>query len=78
MRADGAVQTTPNLAALASQGWQPDELRTILLALIATGDPAQQQEVARRVVGLLRERGFHAVYESWDGKIDQALAWRLA
>jgi hypothetical protein len=67
-----------HLAALTGQGWQPDELRTVLLTLVATGDPAQQQQVARRVVGLLRERGFHAVYEGWEGKIDQALAWRFA
>ncbi len=66
-----------HLATLAGQGWRPDELRTILLTLIATGDPAQQQEVARRVARLLRERGFHAVYEGWDGKIDQALTWRF-
>jgi hypothetical protein len=67
-----------HLAALVGQGWQPDELRATLLALVATGDLAQQQQVARRVVELLRERGYHAVYEGWHDKIDQALAWRFA
>jgi hypothetical protein len=66
------------LAELAGQGWQPEELRAILLTLVGTGDPTEQQQVARRVVRLLRERGYHAVYEGWDGKIDQALEWHFA
>ena len=47
----------------------------MLLDLLTTGDPRRQQEVARRVRSLLAARGFDHVYESWDGKIDRALAW---
>ncbi|MBC8075678.1 MAG: hypothetical protein H7Y32_06335 [Chloroflexales bacterium] len=64
-----------HLAELAPQGWQPNEVADRLLDLIGTGDPYRQQAFAQRVIALLRERGFHHVYESWNGQIDQALAW---
>ncbi len=64
-----------HLDKLSGQGWQPDELPGILLDLISTGNPRRQQELARRVAQLLRERGYEHVYQSWDGQIDTALAW---
>lgn len=67
-----------NLNALAGQGWQPGELRAILLDLISTGDPRRQQELAReRIVPLMRERGYHEVYDGWEGQIDEILAWEF-
>ena len=60
---------------LSEQGWQPDELRAILLDLISTGDPRRQQDLARRVERLMRERGYGHVYDSWDGQIDTAMGW---
>lgn len=66
-----------HLHHLAGQGWAPGELEAALLDLTATGDPARQQALARRVVALLRDRGHHTVYESWDGKIDRALGWQF-
>lgn len=67
-----------HIEELAGQGWRPDELRAILLDLISTGDPRRQQEVARRVVTLMRERSFGHVYDSWNGRIDMALSWSFA
>jgi hypothetical protein len=64
-----------HLDKLAHQGWQPDELKGILLDLISTGHPKRQQAVARRIVTLLRERGFDHIYDEWDGQIDVALSW---
>jgi predicted nucleotidyltransferase len=64
-----------HLHELTGQGWQPDELRVILLDMITTGAPRRQQQVARRVVALLRERGFGHVYDGWEGQIDMALTW---
>ncbi len=66
-----------HLEQLEGQGWHPDELRRSLLDLLTTGDPRRQQEIARRVVALLAARGYGHVYDSWDGKIDAALAWRF-
>jgi hypothetical protein len=66
-----------HLHKLEPQGWRSDELRDILLDLISSGDPRQQQVVARRVVALLRERGFGHVYDTWEGEIDEVLAWRF-
>ena len=63
------------LDRLSGQGWQPDELRAILLDLISTGDPRRQQDLARRVERLMRERGYGHVYDSWDGQIDTVLGW---
>jgi hypothetical protein len=60
---------------LDGQGWQPGELRTILLDLVSHGDPYRQQAIARRVVALLRERGFGHVYNDWNGEIDDVLSW---
>ena len=64
-----------HLAKLLPQGWRGNEIAEHLLDLVGTGDPHRQQQFARRVVALLRERGFHHVYESWNGQIDRALAW---
>lgn len=67
-----------NLDSLAGQGWQPGELRTILLDLLSTGDPTRQQHLARRVAALLRARGYGHVYDAWEGEIDDVLAWSFA
>jgi len=64
-----------HLQELAGQGWDADELRSLLLSLAATADPGLQQQVARRVVALLRDRGFDHVVREWHGQIEQALAW---
>jgi hypothetical protein len=64
-----------HLDKLKGQGWRSDELSAILLDLISTGNPGQQQVVARQVAALLRERGFGHVYDAWEGQIDQVLAW---
>jgi hypothetical protein len=64
-----------HLDKLEPQGWRPDELRTILLDLISTGDPGRQQIVGRRVTALLRERGFGHMEDEWNGRIEQALSW---
>jgi predicted nucleotidyltransferase len=66
---------TFHLSELESQGWQPGELHTILLDLISSGNPNRQQDVARRVIRMLQERGYSHVYDEWHGKIDQALSW---
>jgi hypothetical protein len=63
------------LALLDGQGWQPGELHTILLDLIAHGEPRRQQAIARRVIALLRARGFGQVYDDWNGEIDDVLSW---
>ena len=64
-----------HLDKLDGQGWQPGEVRAMLLDLISTGDPRRQQVVAQRVATLLRDRGFGHVYDGWEGQIDQALTW---
>lgn len=64
-----------HLPKLAPQGWAADEVANHLLDLVGTGASHRQQVFARRVVALLRKRGFHRVYESWNGQIDRALAW---
>jgi hypothetical protein len=64
-----------HLDQIEHQGWQPGELRTALLDLITTGNPIRQQSLARRVIPLLRERGYGQHFDAWEGKIDQALAW---
>ena len=69
---------TLHLDELSGQGWQPGEMRAILLDLITTGDPHRQQAVARRVIALLGERGFGHVRDEWHGQIDTALAWSFA
>jgi predicted nucleotidyltransferase len=66
-----------HLHHLEAQGWRPGEVEAILLDLCATGDPARQQQVARRIAAMLRERGFQHVYESWNGQIDRALGWKF-
>lgn len=66
-----------HLERLAGQGWQPGEVRAILFDLLATGDPRRQQAVARRVEALLRARGYGAVYDDWEGEIDEVLAWEF-
>jgi hypothetical protein len=63
------------LQQLDRQGWAPGELRGILLDLISDGDPYRQQAIARRVIALLRERGFGYVYDDWNGEIDDVLSW---
>jgi esterase/lipase superfamily enzyme len=67
-----------HLDKLDGQGWQPGEVRDILLDLISTGDPRRQQVVAQRVAALLRDRGFGHVYDGWEGQIDQALTWNFS
>lgn len=69
---------TLRLDTLAGQGWQPDNVRRLLLDLITTGDPRRQQDVARQVITLLHDRGFDAVYAGWEGQIDRVLAWTFA
>lgn len=66
-----------HMEVLAGQGWGPGELRALLLDLLTHGNPVQQQEIARRVEALLRERGFGHVYDDWNGEIDEVLAWRF-
>ena len=68
---------TFHLDRLDHQGWQPGELQAILLDLISTGNPKRQQALARRVITLLRERGFDQFYDEWVEKFDQALAWEF-
>jgi hypothetical protein len=71
-----ASQVYLHLDKLTGQGWQDGELRTCLLDLLTTGDPRRQQDIARRVIGLMAERGYGHVWDSWPGeKIDAALAW---
>ena len=60
---------------LEPQGWQPGELQAILLDLIRTGNPKRQQALARRVIALLRERGFDQFFDEWIEKFDRALSW---
>lgn len=64
-----------HLDLLAGQGWQQDELRTMLLDLLTSGAPQRQQAIARRVAALMQERGYSDVYDEWDGQIDQILGW---
>ncbi|MBX3015200.1 MAG: hypothetical protein KF832_27020 [Caldilineaceae bacterium] len=64
-----------HLDSLAGQGWQPGELQQLLLELLSTGAPRQQQLLARRVAALMAARGFDQVYVEWDGQIDEILAW---
>lgn len=68
---------TFHLDKLELQGWQPGELRTILLDLITSGNPKRQQALARRVIPLLQERGYSYLYDEWHGKIDHALSWEF-
>jgi hypothetical protein len=68
---------TFHLDELEPQGWQPGELQAILLDLICTGNPKRQQALARRVISLLRERGFDQFFDEWVEKFDQALAWEF-
>jgi len=64
-----------HLHELDGQGWAKDELRTLLLSLAATGDPAVQQHIAQRVTALLGDRGFDHILQEWHGQIEQALSW---
>jgi predicted nucleotidyltransferase len=65
-----------HLGKLDGQGWQAGELRSILVDLLATGDPRFQQQIAQRVKALMAERGHGHVYEAWPTeKLDTALAW---
>ncbi|HMP42958.1 MAG TPA: DUF4037 domain-containing protein [Roseiflexaceae bacterium] len=66
-----------HLHHLAGQGWQPDELAAIVIDLTTTGHPRRQQQLARRVVALLRDRGQHRVDEDWNGEIDTVLDWEF-
>jgi predicted nucleotidyltransferase len=62
------------LDALRGQGWQPGELRAILLDLLITANPHRQQAYARRVIALLAERSYDRPDDAWNTKVDQALA----
>jgi hypothetical protein len=65
-----------HLEKLTGQGWDDGELRSRLLALLTPAGPRRQQELARRVIGLVVERGYGQVYESMPGeRLDIALAW---
>lgn len=64
-----------HLDRLNGQGWQTGELRALLLDLLTTGDPHQQQAIARRVITLLEERGFTRPDAVWNAKVDRALSW---
>jgi predicted nucleotidyltransferase len=65
-----------HIEKLTGQGWQAGELRRILLDLLTTGDPRRQQEIARRVIALMAERGYGHVYDGWPReRINAALAW---
>jgi hypothetical protein len=65
------------LPMLAVQGWDSDDLAAQLLDLLASGEPGQQRAVAQRIIALLRTNGYHHVYESWEGEIDDALTWQI-
>lgn len=67
-----------HLGDLAGQGWDRDELRSILLTLTATGDPRFQQHTARRVVALLCDHGFDHIRQEWHGQIERVLNWTFA
>ena len=65
-----------HLEKLSRQGWQDGELPRILLDLLTTADPRRQQDLARRVIALMIERGYRHIYDSWPGeKIESALTW---
>jgi hypothetical protein len=66
-----------HLDKLSGQGWQPGELRALLLDLLRTGDPGRQQVYTRRVIALLAERGYTRPDEVWNAKVDRALAWEF-
>jgi hypothetical protein len=50
----------------------------ILLMLTSTGDPHVQQHIARRVITLLRTRGYDHVLQAWQGQIERVLNWTFA
>src|SRR5262245_19411664 len=54
-----------HLEKLKGQGWQDGELRRDLLGLLTTSDPRRQQEIARRMIALMAERGHGHVYDNW-------------
>jgi hypothetical protein len=62
----------------AAQGWPPGFLRDALLRLVSTGNPAFQQELAARIITLLRARGHGKVVDGWHGEIERVLAFRFA
>ncbi len=64
-----------HLHDLDGQGWAKDDLRTLLLSLAATGDPAVQQQSAQRVTVLLGDRGFDHILREGHGQIEEALSW---
>ncbi len=64
-----------HLDQLTGQGWQPGELRAILLDLLTTSDPRRQQEYARRVDTLMAARGYTRPDDAWNAKVDRALTW---
>lgn len=67
-----------HLDNLAGQGWKGDGLRSILLTLASTGDPHFQQDIARRITALLRDRGFDHVLQAWHGQIERVLNWTFS
>lgn len=64
-----------HLDKLSGQGWQPGELRTMLLNLLTASDPHRQQAYARRIDTLMMERSFARPNDAWNAKVDQALIW---
>ncbi len=66
-----------HLDTLKGQGWQPGELRAILLDLLMTSDPRRQQAYARRVITLTTERSYTRPDDAWKAKVDQALTWNF-
>lgn len=59
------------LDALERQGWKPGELHDLVLAIMRTGEPRLQRQLEDRVEALLRERGYGAVVDAWDGEIER-------
>ncbi len=59
------------LDTLASQGWRQGELRDLMLAIMRTGDARLQVQLEDRVEVLMRDRGYGAVIDAWDGEIER-------
>jgi predicted nucleotidyltransferase len=50
----------------------------LVLEVAQTADPSAQQRLCRAVVELARERGYHDVYDAWQGDIDLVLSWAFS
>jgi hypothetical protein len=47
----------------------------LVLEVARTSGPAAQQRLCRAVVELARDRGYHDVYDAWQGDFDLVLSW---